>query len=412
MNHYQSPETVIEDCDAITKATRFTMQQVPGFRYRVAYHNYTGKPVTIVDRRGLCHEVKSLPSQRGLNKSFFVVCSYDVNRHQTVRIDKADVCNSDPSYVAFTDALETTNVAGFAGDVREHTATVVYEITLKDLLSRDSVYYRNLDIVLSVGHPSRVPNHPYEFNGALRNELDLDPSIKLRDRFGIGITLIDNNGRIGPRYININGRLYRVPAARDSSLRDGVYLKTSERVLGDVGLPPIPEIEYYSIEDYDKACKEDLTLLRLFVSIDSARNLGDMQSARKEELERLAHERKLSDEEFRRQKLSDDRENERLKRQIEETEREHARLTREADRRFAETDQRRKDLEHQMRMQELETKSRFEQIKHEQNMQKLNAEVDKKQSGDIVDTIKSVGMILTAVAALAATISKLSGKKE
>jgi hypothetical protein len=63
-------------------------------------------------------------------------------------------------------------------------------------------------------------------------------------------------------------------------------------------------------------------------------------------------------------------------------------------------------------MQELETKSRFEQIKHEQNMQKLNAEVDKKQSGDIVDTIKSVGMILTAVAALAATISKLSGKKE
>lgn len=412
MNHYQSPDTVVEDCDSITKAIRFTMQQISGLRYRVAYYNYTGMPVTVVDRRGLCHELKSLPHQRGLNKSFFVVCSYDVNRHQTVRIDKADVCNSDPSYVAFVDALDVSDRQGFSQDVREHSATVVYEITLKDIQSRDSVYYRNLDIVLTVGHFSRAMYHPYEYNGALYNELNLDPDIKLRDRFGIGITLIDNNGRIGPRYININGRLYRVPAARDSTLRDGVYLRTSERVFGDVGLPPIPEIQYYSIEAYDKACKEDLTLLRLFVSIDSARSLGDMQSARKEELERLAHERKLSDEEFRRQKLEDDRENDKLKRQIEDNNREHERLIKEADRRYTEMDQRRKDLEHQMRMQELETKSRFEQIKHEQNMQKLNAEVDKKQSGDIVDTIKSVGMILTAVAALAATISKLSGKKE
>lgn len=385
----------------------FDHRDKPGLTHRVAYYNHTGQSVTIVDRRGVACRLETSSSRRvELNRSLYVAITYDdIDSGTNVILDRPDISDSDPNRVAFADAFHSRSSSLMTYRANTRTTTVIYEIPADTIRQNQVVYYRNLDIVVTF--LTETVHHPYERAGALHNELVLTPELSQADEFVFSLRIVDNNGRIGPRYVNINGRVYLVPASRRSDLPDGVYVKYNNRALNDVGLPPPASVQHYSIGDYDIACKDDLTQLRLFTTIDLARNLGDMQSARKEELERTQFERKKQEEEHRRQKLEDDRENERLKRQIEESDRIHAEEQRRQQRRNDELEQQKKDLEHQLKMQELESKRRLEEIKHDNSMQKMNREQENQTTDNYASVFKSVATIIGGIGVILVAYEKL-----
>lgn len=385
----------------------FDHRDKSGLSHRVAYYNHTGQSVTIVDRRGVACRLQTSPSGRtGLNRSLYVAITYDdIDSGTDVILNRPDISDSDPNRDAFQQAFESRRNSPIVFRTQTRSTTVVYEIPGDHIRLNQVVYYRNLDIVVTFLTES--VHHPYERAGALHNELVQTPGLERADEFLLGLRIVDNNGRIGPRYVNINGRVYRVPASRRPDLPDGVHVKSNNRALGDVGLPPPATLEHYTVEAYEKACKDDLTMLRLFSSIDLARNLGDMQTARKEELERIQFDRKKQEEEFRQQKLLDDRENDRLKRHIEEGDRIHAEEQRRWQRRSDELEQQKKDLEHQIKMQELETKRRLEELKHENSMQKMNRENENTTTDNFASMFKSVATIIGGIGVILIAYEKL-----
>jgi flagellar biosynthesis GTPase FlhF len=406
MASINSRGVVIDDGVPIPGAL-FDHRDKPGLSHRVAYYNHTGQSVTIVDRRGVACRLQTNSGRRaGLNRSLYIAITYDdIDGGTDVILDRPDISDSDPNRVAFVSAFESRNASPMAYRSQTRSSTVLYEIPGDTIRQNQALYYRNLDIVVTF--LSDPVHHPYERAGALHNELMQTPNLEVADEFVLGLRIVDNNGRIGPRYVNINGRVYRVPASRRPDLPDGVHVKCNNRALGDVGLPPPATLEHYTIDAYDTACKDDLTLLRLFTSIDLARNLGDMQTARKEELERVQFERKKQEEEFRQQKLTDDRENARLKRVVEESDRRHEEDNRRWQRRNDELEQQKKDLEHQIKMQELESKRRLEELKHETAMQKMNKDNENQATDNLASMFKSIATVIGGIGVILVAYEKL-----
>lgn len=406
MASINSRGVVIDDGVPIPGAL-FDHRDKPGLSHRVAYYNHTGQSVTIVDRRGVACRLQTNSGRRaGLNRSLYIAITYDdIDGGTDVILDRPDISDSDPNRVAFVSAFESRNASPMAYRSQTRSSTVLYEIPGDTIRQNQALYYRNLDIVVTF--LSDPVHHPYERAGALHNELMQTPNLEVADEFVLGLRIVDNNGRIGPRYVNINGRVYRVPASRRPDLPDGVHVKCNNRALGDVGLPPPATLEHYTIDAYDTACKDDLTLLRLFTSIDLARNLGDMQTARKEELERVQFERKKQEEEFRQQKLTDDRENARLKRVVEESDRRHEEDNRRWQRRNDELEQQKKDLEHQIKMQELESKRRLEELKHETAMQKMNKDNENQTTDNLASMFKSIATVIGGIGVILVAYEKL-----
>lgn len=404
MTSNKASGVIIEDCSA-AQNNPFSRKDTPGLSYRVAYYNHTGRNLTVVGRGGVAHKLAGRPRVGGLNKSLYVAVTHDATDHETVILDRPEISDKDPNYRNFSLARDARPPAPFGYNHSNRSVTVVYEIPDEALVTGISVYYRNLDIVVSLTDYIPIPKHPYEFTGALHNELTRTEGLLEQDEFRFGILLVDNNGRTGPRYININGRLYRVPAARRSNLRDGVYLKTSECVLGDTGLPPPAGISYYSIDDYESACKDDITLLRLFTSIDQARSLGDMQTARKAELEQIAFDRRKEEENWRQQKNLDERENLRLKGLLEEQNQRYETEKRDWERRNTESERQRKDLEHQIKLNDLQFQAELQRVKHEQTMQKMDREKEDKEGWNV--TMKDVAVLIAGITACATAVGGL-----
>ncbi len=404
---YHASKVVIEDSDFAVN-TLFSRNDVPGLRLNVSYHNYTGRDLTVVDRCGVAHKLAGRMRTQGLNASLYVSVTYDAYDRETVILDRPEISDSDRNYRNFSLARATRSVTPPAYGRRTvggESVTVVYEISDEQLLNSQAVYYRNLDVVVSLSDCVPIPKHPYEFTGALSNEILKTDGLLDNDEFRLGILLVDNNGRVGPRFVNVNGRLFRVPAARRNNLRDGVYLKTSECVLGDTGLPPPAAISFYTFEDYATACKDDITLLKLFTSIDQARSLGDMQTARKAELEEIAYNRRLEEEAWRKEKAKDDREKASLQLRLDEQNEEFARSKREWERRNDELNRQRKDLEHQMDMQKLQHAQEVQNLKHQQTMQKMDREREEKNGWNV--TAKDVAVMVAGITALATAVGGL-----
>lgn len=400
MNYFQSPDIITEDCDAVTTTYQFAHGVAAGLTTRIEYYNFTGYPVTVVDRQGVCVTIHSSLPPKGLNTSFYVVPVYGLSG-SAVNFNRPDVSNRDSQRRELAKAFAEAYDRNRTGYNQYTEASVVYEIPY-DAIGQGASYYRNLDLVISGRVAEATPGHPYELGSAMRTELESRADINARDTFSIAIKLVDINGRVGPKYININGQIFRVPASRDRKLKDGVYVELSERVDGDVGEPPPPSIQHYTLQEYSDACKADITLLRLHDTIDSARSLGDMQSQRKMELEEIQHQRKLDEQAWQREKAQHTREMEQLKQE-----------GADKDRLYTEQQERdkrqREERETRARDNEAELKAQVARLQHDIQMEKLNTDRERNRREDrnsnVKDTVDIVKNVAALVGALATVIT-------
>lgn len=211
-------------------------------------------------------------------------------------------------------------------DRAESDATVV-EATVEYMLSEDTlnrkggrVYMTDQDIVVEWHDPHTRPiNHPF-------CQIEQDAKSMEAIFTGCGKTslvmlfrAVDNSGRreYSDRYVNIGGRVYKIPVERDDSLHTGIHITTRRSVAEGQDECPIDlTTEWMSFESADKR-------FHLHTTVENAHNGGPITEVLKDHLNAHAASQKLEEAKLRREllQLEDDLQRMRYERDMQKTDR-------------------------------------------------------------------------------------------
>lgn len=363
----------------------------PAMDVAISYDNNLGTPVTVVMRTGMTARLN--PSHRRGPSAFSV--RYRLSLAGDVNLDMFRLSNANtPEGRLLKDALEY-------GDVytqrRRRYADITYVVTREELLAKNgSLYLDNLDIVVSLLQDELVPHHPHSVVG-IRNRLvqENDPVNRV-DCFGYSLQIVDNHEAFGARYVNINNRVYKVPAVSDPERPDGVYRVSSPEVQGDFDHNP-PVSQYYKFDQLESAG------LGLYASYQEALTLGDQLGTRKAELEVQSHELKQQEVQLKHERMERESEFDRRKQALEEIRHkaEDLRKSQEIQYKFAEQQMtvRQTQLKHEL--SELEYRRDVASMRH-----KDHYELRSYERKDSSEFLKVIPAVIAGVAAIVLAFKK------
>jgi len=161
---------------------------------------------------------------------------------------------------------------------REFESTIItldYSISIPELKSfGGSVYFHDLDLMISQLPVEEAPDHPYSERGMARQQcIDVN---RHHNRFGFSIEIVDNQGAIGERYINVGGQVSRIPATVNFKKMDGIYISWNQSVKGRLDKPDT------QVRCFEPAIAD--AEFRLFKTYGEALSYGNGDEARKKEL--------------------------------------------------------------------------------------------------------------------------------
>lgn len=158
---------------------------------------------------------------------------------------------------------------------------LTYIITNEDLVRNNGfVYYNDLDIIVSLLPDQDTPPHPYSEEGRVSNLIIFDQFEKEHktNNFLYTIKIVDKQFLIPDQYINISGKVFKVPICRLSDEKDGIYVGCFTNKT-----QPIDHTPYYGIDDGKK-------ILNLFNSKEEAITLGNVEYLSKEKAIKIENE--------------------------------------------------------------------------------------------------------------------------
>ncbi|MDR3392348.1 MAG: hypothetical protein P4L77_11500 [Sulfuriferula sp.] len=183
-----------------------------------------------------------------------------------------------------------------------------YSISIQELRKHGgSVYFHDVDIMVSHLPVELAPEHPHSEQGRLKT-ICLETHQREGSRFGFAIEIVDNQGTIGDRYINIGGRVSKIPATEDPRKMDGIYVSWNQSVSGKLSLPETA-LQHLSADDADLE-------FNLFKSYGEAEQFGNGDESRKRQLVELEHEATIAKTQLALEKAETDRENIRLEQSL------------------------------------------------------------------------------------------------
>lgn len=315
------------------------------YEYTITCINGFNDSLAVVLRNGV--KIISPPQRDRNNVNFIIRQTYSVPR--AIKFDADNILINNP------DATIEIAAVGKAGEkvlsddnvFSDHRSFSVDFIITKEILDRrgGSIYLIELDLVISTRLDNKTPKHPYS-NSHLKQKLIEENNVLVNENvFGFSIKIVDNNGRYGDRYINLNNKAYRIPARVDRVLHDGVYYTCTGQAFGNYDLCP-PETHKYSFDEADK-------ILSLYRSVEDALTFGDPVKAKDKELDILKLEYKEKElintnEKLEKQKIIDQQTAE-----IKQKENEYKDI-------LGRMDIMRKELEHEYKMKALNTNDHFD----------------------------------------------------
>jgi hypothetical protein len=247
-----------------------------------SYFNYTRSPLTIVKRNGLVIPLDPEPSL-GFDENLVIRIEIVIRngtipalKKQLSVLEEAD----EKAMHLLRQAVENTTISPVNGGIR---VTLDYPLALAELKKYGgTVYYGELDIVASLDPPETVIPHPYSERGRRENIAAASVADDKGESFGYSVFIIDNEGKYGPRYLNIGGSVYKVTPTRDFTKRDGIYVASTRPVEGDMLVTGV-EVTRHAFEGAEDS-------VGLYRTYDEALNLGDLTTARKNSLAQLEHD--------------------------------------------------------------------------------------------------------------------------
>lgn len=261
--------------------------QSPSLHIRQSFVNNLNVPITLVHRSGFRVQLDPEPNmarQCLIARTEIRVTgkSYDSVKGFLSVIDE----HASPELRAMREAFQIQVEYGLS----RHSATIMldYPIDITVLRSHGStVYYSELDMVVSLLPIYEVCEHPYSQAG---RDVELANSLPIPISgldFNYAVMIVDNKGKVGPRYLNMNNNVYKITPKQDRTRKDGVYVTSTHEVHSDTDAVVIGTKRY----GFDNM--EETT--GLYASSEEARVHGDMKLAQQikfAELERTVIEEK------------------------------------------------------------------------------------------------------------------------
>lgn len=289
--------------------------------YKVSYINHLPHDVTVGWRCGLKFTVPSTPDLRNSN---FIVRLEIILRHSAIRqleeqlgfIDERSPRELQALREAFLRRNQENNYWG---------ATLVLDYPLtKETLNEygGSVYFDELDEVFSLLPYDAVPDHPYSERGRLAQIAVVGPKQSDSADFFYSMEIVDNLGKFGDRFLNLNGEIYRIHPQKSNTRRDGAYLFYGNRVINNV-LEPERNYRFFDLSIADET-------LGLYATYTDALNHGNHAKNHESELremelstQRLKASMQEQRQRFDIQMLEREKEAKRLQAELDKREREH-----------------------------------------------------------------------------------------
>lgn len=244
------------------------------YKLEKEYINGLSYPVTVVSRDNF---KLTLPPEH-----FFGVVDFVIHLRLMIRNDipldpSALRIQGDAGSICLADMIEKGEVY----QQRTHRLFAIEYRLKRDELEKQGgcVYLRNLDMVVSIRDRLYTPDHPLSAQGVHTQRLIETPDANQTDAFGYGLKIVDKHHRYGPRWVNINNAIYRIPVSMDQFMEDGVYLTTSGQSEGSV-LYSKPITKRLRFDQADAA-------LRLYQSAELAQTHGDLLTEKENEVKQL-----------------------------------------------------------------------------------------------------------------------------
>lgn len=298
--------------------------------------------VTVIDRNNIANRIPPNRVKPTLDKTFDIDVS--ITFSMNVEIDIQSVLSQqgiNDELNIFKKAIATAQVNSF-----DNTKTVMVRYSIDDRTLRgsdNSLYLEQLDLTIACNGEELNATHPYSPDGQflLRSRINMG--------WGFQILINDPNQEYGNRYININNRVYLVPAVIDMSVRPGVWLYHNGSIDFSEDIVNSDKSEWFDFAEAD-------TAIGLYTTAALARDHGDSQSTFKKDLENKV--------------LISKNEQLNLTHQLKQKEHENEMLSAE---------QKRLQLEYQQRLAEFEKAQKerdyeLSRVKHELEMQKYDRE--------------------------------------
>ena len=272
-----------------------------------------------------------------------------------------------------------------------------------------AVYLTDLDIVVSVNAPTGKSPHPFNSHS--------ETIRRVKERHGddiaktsIEITIVDNTGNMGDRFLNIDGVIQRIAPIRDECLTSGVYVRRT-RLINEDGQDVIPKTVSSSLFEHDYDVNKKATSPILYRSFEEAKYEGDRSGRLKRELDDLEIERKrerLALEELetlrKMDKLALDNEKLRYETLIEESKAKFQQELLQSQMAAAENDKR---LKQELIEIQRDVATYDREIKRKALNDKDHYESRSYRRKDDQEILKSAPLILTGLIGVAALIGKL-----
>lgn len=271
--------------------------------------NNTGRELTVVTRSGLKF---TLPSHRQLtDRSVFFKEGFAISAAAQVTLNPSNSPYSEePStaqrlYDGMRERINRTSSSVINGRPRD--AVTHSRLTLDALIEAGgTVYVPALDVVLSIHSNRALILHPYSMDGVLEQmrSLDVDDA-----SFRYAMYIVDNRRTHGDRYINLNGKVFRVPAVHRPDMADGFYaVHPTPTMVGGVATEyqvvhltlKIAEKHYELYRTPEEAetygfSKEALERENLNRKREQAQRADEREETKQERIERLAKQKEAED---------------------------------------------------------------------------------------------------------------------
>lgn len=308
--------------------------------------NYSGRPITLGFRNGL---VMSVPSKQSRVSQAFVIreelyLSDNIKHSARDKLISHEGPKSDDLR-----AFEDLFIGSYRDQIHGLSLKYDYEVTPRIMNDQGgTIYLVEQDIILST-KTNDIPLHPFCYEAMTK----APKGTRTLGENGLGVEIIDNQERIGPRYIRLMGKVVRVDAVKNALKRDGVYLKY-RGMMESANAASQDVVDFIPAEDMQNA-------KWLYVSHAEARSAPEHEVELSYELKQLdlqgkkvTAETSLAKSEQDREKLDLERRNLLLQTQLDEEERRTRHFENELKRRYDRED-------HQTRMDSMRSKDYYEE---------------------------------------------------
>jgi hypothetical protein len=268
--HYGDPAvTQLSLRDLATSASMMSIKK--------EYFNHLSLPVTVKERSGLTFSLASNPV---MGRNEFVIrmtlVIHSAMRDQVHRFLCSVNDESNGTLKATRDAFNMRVIENKNGPV---TIVLDYTINLNEMQNYGgTVYFSEIDTLLSISSVGDAPNHPYsssEASALLENNLNTEDY-----SFVHAINIVDNLGLFGNKYVQFGGSIYPVPSKKNPEMRDGIYIVGNKAMMTNSAEGNV-EVQRYDFHDAER--------LNLYNSFEEARAAGLTETTKKHELTYMEH---------------------------------------------------------------------------------------------------------------------------